>query len=294
MPIPILTKDNHFKFGYDYGWYRSRSHATERFTVAFDPTSRIVQDWQSECIATAGTIKDIAVAPIELLFSGGINSEIAARSFIAAGIPFIAHILRFSDGLNAHDIVHATRFCDAHGVAYKMHDLDILRFFEAELYDYAAVSQCISPQFCALMWLIDQLDGYIVVGAKQCDLVRRPSGHWALRESEAANAWYRYFLAVDRSGVPGFHQYTPELMLSYLLKFDGSDARHERRARYTGYELIMHQHAVHHAQLTLLYPQYDDACHIDFAFILDHLRGPFNRTRGCESPKRQPIVTGPC
>jgi hypothetical protein len=292
MPIQILTKDNHFKFGYDYDWYRCRLHKTERFTVAFAATARPIQDWPSECVATAGAIKDTAAdMPIELLFSGGINSEVVVRSFVAAGIPFTAHILRFGDEINAHDIVHNIQFCKAHGVCYKMHDLNILQFFEADLYDYAAVSQCVSPQVCVMMWLIDQLDGYVVMGSKP-NLVRRPSGRWALRESETANALYRYCLATDRPGVPGFHQYTPELMLSYLLdsishlRSDESCKNQielytrflERHSRYTGYELVMNQYEMHQAQLMLRYPQHDDACHMDVAFILDHLRGTLNHS----------------
>lgn len=288
------TEGDHFKFGFDYEWYVPRSDASQRYTVAFGAASRPPLDWRSECIIAARKIADAADAPIDLLFSGGIDSEVAAQAFVAAGVPFTAHVLRFADHLNWHDIQYAVAFCEATGVPYRLHDLDILAFFEADLYSYARLSHSVSPQLCATMWLVDQLDGYPVFGQGEPLLVRRPNQRWALRESEKINAWYRYYVCRGRSGVPGFHQYTPEQMLSFLLEFVdhpmlaaksgklssatsklGMYTRHfplTVREKYTGYEKIMQHDAVHRQCLKQLFPHHDDVCHMDFAFVLDHFQ----------------------
>ena len=291
--IPLLTENNHFKFGYDHQWFVPRSDASERYTVAFGTVSRQVFDWRTECLIAATKIADAADGPIDLLLSGGIDSEVAAQSFLAAGIPFTAHTLRFADGLNWHDIQFAVRFCATHKVAHVLHDLDIRQFLADEMYRYASITQSVSPQLAAAMWLIDRLDGYPVLGQGEPLLVRRPSGRWALRESEKINAWYRFFVVRGRAGVPGFHTYTPEQMLSYLLSFNGHPmlapdsgklssltskpsmyTKHfalEAREKFTGYEKIMDLDAIHRAKLKELFPWHDDACHMDYSFIQDHL-----------------------
>lgn len=293
--IPLLTENNHFKFGYDYRWFEPRTDAKQRYTVAFGTARRPVFDWRTECIIAARTIAEVADGPIDLLLSGGIDSEVAAQSFLLAGIPFTAHILRFADGINWHDIQYAVQFCQSRYLPYVLHDLDILKFLAGDMYRYAAATQSVSPQLCAVMWLVDRLDGYPVLGQGEPLLVRRPNGHWALRESEKINAWYRHFIVNDRAGVPGFHQYCPEQMLSYLQSFvdhpmlaatsgklssltskPSMYSQHfvfTAREKFTGYEKIMEQDAIHRAKLNELFPWHDDACHMDYEFILGHLAG---------------------
>jgi hypothetical protein len=291
--IRLLTENNHFRFGYDHRWFEPRTDASQRYTVAFGRTRRQVFDWRTECIIAACTIAEVADGPIDLLLSGGIDSEVAAQAFLLAGIPFTAHILRFADGINWHDIQYAVRFCEAHDVPHVLHDIDILKFLENDMYRYASQTQSVSPQLCATMWLIDRLDGYPVLGQGEPLLVRQ-NGQWSLRESEKINAWYRFFMVNDRAGVPGFHQFTPEQVLSYLLSFSDHPmlapdsgklssltskpsmySKHfvlEPREKYTGYEMIMDADAIHRAKLKELFPSHDDAYHIDYGVILDYLR----------------------
>jgi hypothetical protein len=97
------------------------------------------------------------------------------------------------------------------------------------------------------------------------------------------NGGYRFYLLRDRAGVPAFHQYTPEQVLSYLrdpfvvemmattaeLSNDHWKLEHYRRyfdlaerPKYTGYEKIMneihyyrrqHLHAFPHAHSFVLF-----------------------------------------
>jgi hypothetical protein len=98
---------------------------------------------------------------------------------------------------------------------------------------------------------------------------------WALQESESVNSWYRHFLRTNRHGVPAFHQYTPEQILSYLRDpyvvemMATSDAlnnetwklphyqRHfdlQQRPKFTGYEPIMQETAPLRIQHSRAFP----------------------------------------
>ena len=192
-------------------------------------------DFGTASIRAARLIGDTADAPIHVLFSGGVDSEVAMLSFLSAKVPITAAIMRFKDDLNAHDIGFAIRFCERYHVPYRLYDLDILKFMDERLLDYTVPTRCNAPMMAATMWLVDQIDGYPVLGQGEC-LMLRPQrrrrlkhariasyqdvifdeNRWALQESETCNGWYRHFLLRNRNGVPGFHQYTPEQILSYV------------------------------------------------------------------------------
>jgi hypothetical protein len=234
--IPTLTKNNYFKFGYNNEWFRLRQSPDEVFTVDFDRCTRMPKDWRTETIQAARDIYDSTDLPIQVMFSGGIDSEVVVQAFQAAGVPFSCAIMRFNKGYNQHDIKFAIDYCTTHSIPKQMYELDLDDFYEGgRLLEYAdAVKACSSHQ-CVTMWLADQLDGYPVIGQGEGYLSRIDheataklredpmSGddyvlmdRWQYREKERMAAWYRFFLLRERDGAPGFHQYTPEQLLSYI------------------------------------------------------------------------------
>lgn len=272
-----LTHNNHFKFGYNEEWYRSRQCKEDVFTVQFGHCSRTPNSFRYESIEAARLIGENAT-DIQVLYSGGLDSEACMLSFMAAKVPIKAAIMRFNSNLNEHDIVYAVRFCERNRVPYILYDIDILDFLENTAIDYMEATHCTSPMTAATMWLSDQIamrDGYPVFGQGECYLLKptvtkrvkeaRVSSYqnkefsvddWALQESEMMNGWYRHFMSKNIDGVPGFHQYTPEQIYSYItdinvVKLVNSDAtssvqdkfniyqRHFDmcpRQKYTGYE----------------------------------------------------------
>ena len=269
-----LTHKNHFKFGYNEEWFRSRQNAEDVYTVKFGRCKRKPKDFRTESMKAAQLIGENS-DHIHVLYSGGVDSEVAMLSFMVAKIPVTAAIMRFDNNYNAHDITYAVRFCERNQVSYKLYDINIVKFLENKALDYMVATKCTSPMTAATMWLVDQIQGYPVIGQGECYLIKpnhitrvkeaRVTSYqdkefadddWALQESEMMNAWYRHFLLKNRNGVPGFHQYTPEQILSYItdanvvamMKSDNKSSdtsklsiyqRHfdlASRMKYTGYE----------------------------------------------------------
>lgn len=229
QPLPILTHKNHFQFGYDGQAFHFRKNPDQQWFVSYGACSSKPLDFKKECLRTAELIKQQAKAPVHVMFSGGVDSEVALRSFVEAGIPVTAAILRFKNDLNIHDISWAVLTCEALKVPYRFYELDVLDFWKNRIFDYAEKTYCVTPQLLPTMWLADQIDGYPVMGSGECLFVKEvPVGYqpgispyeksdWFLWEKEKIASWYRHFMIYQRDACPGFFQYTPEIMLSYLL-----------------------------------------------------------------------------
>jgi hypothetical protein len=234
-----LTRGNHFKFGYDEEWFVDRKRPEDVWTVAYGRCTRPVLDWRAECIATARLIRESTNLDLWVLYSGGIDSEVVLQAFKFAGIPINAAITCFENDLNRHDVRLAVKFCETHAIPYKLLRLDIEKFVASgDAMAYAERTRCTHPCFPRTMWAMDQVDGYPILGSGECYLVKTnaegvpsswleedcarittpplPPATWALSEKEQVAAWHRHLQVNNRSGCPGFFQYTPEVMVAFL------------------------------------------------------------------------------
>lgn len=285
---PLLSFSNHFEFGFNGAPFTFRKAGSDRWFARYGRCSRMPGTFREECLSAARLIRDSTQLPIDILFSGGVDSEVALRSFLEAGIKVRVLSLRFSGGLNAHDIEWVEKSCSKLGVQPKFVELDLLKFWETTAIAYADRTQCVSPQLLSTMWLADQTDGYCVLGSGENFIVKRvpPTyvpGHspylrstWDLFEKEKIAAWYRHFIVQGRDAAPGFFQYTPELILSWFTDEMGCDLwndripgklnsvssklpmylRHfaiEERPKFTGFESVQPEDAVFRRELRKKY-----------------------------------------
>lgn len=242
--IAPLSYNNTFKYGYNGQWFNFRSSPDDIWKAEYSPISRPVYDFRTECVNTAKLIRDNTPLPIDVTFSGGSDSEAMIESFLEAGIKFNTIIMKFKDDLNAHDIKYAFEWCSNHNIEPTVIDFDVRSFFENDAWDYADKIYCVNPLILPHCWLINQLDGYIVIGSGDIILAkntyvpendpnvswieRRNMGwdwndtswiydqKWYLREGEAISATHRHFMINNRPGCPAFYQFNPEIMLSHM------------------------------------------------------------------------------
>ena len=227
------TDKNFIQFGYNSKHFVYRSSPSDKFFVQYGKVRRKVKSFKEELIITAQLIKEQSKAlPLWILFSGGLDSEIALRSFIEAGIPVNVAIARFKKGLNEHDIRYAVDFCDSNKISFKFFDIDVESFWKNQLEDYALPISCISPQFPVIMWLIDQIDGLPIISSGDSFLSRLPNTNdFYFYEREKYFSYYFHLMRRERPGVPAFLQYSPELLLSFLI-----DPELERHIQYLSKE----------------------------------------------------------
>ena len=93
-----FTHNNHFKWGYNKRWFTERVKQQDRFTVMFGACEREPMSFKEECFDVARKIDNYAYmmgTSIELMFSGGSESEVMLRSFIEQDIKVNVNIMTY-------------------------------------------------------------------------------------------------------------------------------------------------------------------------------------------------------
>ncbi len=224
-----LSYQNQFQFGYNREAFNFRKTPDDVWWVDYGKCHRPTLSFREECFKTAKLIEANAQGEIVLLLSGGIDSEVMLQSFLHEKIKFKVAIMQFENDLNEHDVHFAKRHCDKYSIKPYIFKLDLVKFWHDNLFTYADPVYSVSPQVLPHMWLVDQIDGYPVMGSGECLLVKRrpfdyipgvsPYEHddWRLFEKEKIASWYRHLIVRDREGCMGFFQYNPEIILSFLV-----------------------------------------------------------------------------
>ena len=217
------------KFGYngDLNSDRNRKSISDKWFYAYpDKLSRKPLPFLEECILTAKIIRDNTSLPIHVLLSGGHDSVGVAESFRLAKIPFRAAIAVFDKGLNHHDIIYAFDYCKKFSIPYDTYNLNVEKFWENDLLYYAEPVQCRSPQWLVQNWLIDQVDGYPVLGNGEPWTYKGINPflidqniigtEFMREEAEATQFNEKWLIHKSRDGCGKFYKYTKELKVSGL------------------------------------------------------------------------------
>ena len=174
---------------------------------------------KEELFIAAEMIADIE-SEISILMSGGLDSEIIAKTFKERGIKFTAYTYRFKNNLNYHDISYAISWCKENNIKHEIIDVDVVKWLENDLYDYAFPLKSISPQISMHHWMIDQTPGYVILGdgrisPRRNKLRQNKKGIFmeSYGEKFSTLMWMAY---KQRRGAPKFYRYTPELEAAYM------------------------------------------------------------------------------
>ena len=198
-----------------------RSHGQQQFGVTVTPTDRPVLDLKTECRLACESIRDTFPGePLCVLFSGGSESEITVRSFLAAGIPIEVYIARYEDNINIYDVSHAVVICESLGVDYKIIDFAVQRFFRNDAAAYSTASQCVIPPLLVQMPLCELVDGIPIMGGGEIAVHRTTSdyaqqGTWLIEEWEYNWAWSRYFRLRQRPAVVDWCRWRPTQFMAW-------------------------------------------------------------------------------
>jgi len=278
----FTTYKNHYKFGYDdINDFSFRENNYQKYTVEFGRASKVQTVKQASIDAARQIYRDADGDTIYISYSGGIDSEFIVYAFLEAGVPFEAIISRFKDGLNEYDYNYAEKFCRNHNVKLNVFDVDIKKFLETEMMDYAIATKVCSPQFPFHMHLWDAFDGFIVAGHELQFRRIAPGKDFFLKAQEKEDSVHRYNIWRNRNACPAFFFYTPELALSFILHsemtklfafgkafqtaYSGMESKArvyescfdiEKRESCTGFEKIMDLDAKYRATLEDMFGTY--------------------------------------
>lgn len=104
----------------------------------------------------------------ELLYSGGLDSEVTLMTCVRNKIPVRAITAKYiADGItiNTYDLYYAEKFCREHNVEHKVIELDIKKFFESGEYgDYIWPYRIVQSHVAIHFWLMEQCSEFPIIG----------------------------------------------------------------------------------------------------------------------------------
>lgn len=304
------TFENHFQFGYLNGsTFSNRVSPGDTFVASYGKCRTQISSWREANRQACIDIAQKSSSQIYILFSGGTDSEICIRSFIEAEIPFKIATLRFTHGLNSHDLYYVEKLKQELNLPVSYFDLDILDFWESnDFYNLVDRIQCVSPILACHLWLADQLDGLPIIAQGEPHLKKEiPSdyipGHspylpskWNLLESERLCSLYKHFSLQGRPAIPGFFQFLPEQIYTYLTanpllqdlvqnkvigKLGTRSSKNlmaqqfypelTPRQKFTGYEKIEEQHDKKRSELASRFPDSDQVFSFEYNELVKNL-----------------------
>jgi hypothetical protein len=201
-----LTKNNHVQFGWN---------SSKEYWIRFGKANQTLS-WREECIKAAEHIVSVNAHPV-LCFGGGIDAEVAFHSLIQTGVKFEVAICEFTHQLNMHDIQWAQKICKDYGIKFHSYKLDILEFFEHDLYAYAEKYECASSHAPWHAWLAEQVNGNPIFAGGDLNIFRyEGEKQMRVKFSPHSTVVARCLENQKKQGQPYFFLHTPEMMYSYL------------------------------------------------------------------------------
>jgi hypothetical protein len=105
---------------------------------------------------------------VEVLYSGGLDSELTLLSCIINKIPVIAMtlLIKINDMIiNTHDLYYAEKFCRENNITHKIVELNADIFFQnGEHLSYLKPYYIIEPHVATHLWLIEQCSHFPIIG----------------------------------------------------------------------------------------------------------------------------------
>jgi hypothetical protein len=141
-------------------------------------------------------------SPVELLYSGGLDSELVLMSLLKNKIPVEAMTMVITIKgaiLNVVDLYYSEKFCRENNVKQNLFYFDAIDFYESGKYlEYALPFSIVEPHVPSHMWLIEQCHNYPIIGG---------DWPWLQVEKKVLSpfklAFSSYERFMDSKGIPG-------------------------------------------------------------------------------------------
>jgi hypothetical protein len=147
-----------------------------KHTLTFGPNSNTftleLLDVESRGVSTIHDAFEMHLSganlPIEVLYSGGVDSECIIKVCLDRNIPVKAVTLRLLIGgatINPRDMYYAEKFCREHGVQHNIVDLNTDIFYNnGDHIPYMDSYRLLRFPTASILWLLEQCSSFPVVG----------------------------------------------------------------------------------------------------------------------------------
>lgn len=170
--ISSLVPHNHMLVTWGSGINEYRGHSLNTETHTYNTS---LQDVETSDLTDINQLFNEVLTvrqtkTVEVLYSGGMDSECVLRSCIINKIPVRAITMRLLVNdypINTHDLYYSEKFCREQGIVQKLIDLHVDKFFEGgDHLKYLRPYAITEPHVATHFWLFEQCAGYPVLGGE--------------------------------------------------------------------------------------------------------------------------------
>lgn len=155
-------------------WYTGHNDY-RKLTVDEGSTNTFTMELRDVETVTYNTVQEAytehlksALLPVEVLYSGGLDSESAIVGCLQNNIPVVAVSMRLlfrGNPINVHDLYYSEKFCRNHGVKQYHFDLNLDSFFgNGDHTKYMEPYNLFEPNTPTQMWLVEQCHSFPIIG----------------------------------------------------------------------------------------------------------------------------------
>lgn len=192
-----------------------KTRPDSKFELKVIPTiQRPIKSYKEELLANTRLIRDSFSEPFDLLFSGGVDSEIILRCNLELGIPVNVFIFRYENRYNLRDVTHALRICDELNVTPTVIDFNLKKFFENDAYDIWKIGHFKPAGRLPHMKMIEYLDNFPIMGDGD-PVWKFSNGQWRLELDETSHSQSIYSKSIQRPMIADWYEYSPEVIVSH-------------------------------------------------------------------------------
>lgn len=213
----MFSDNNHWRFGWGRKKLYNFDEQDQPLWVTFGPCNAPPKAFNIEMANAAKKMANAATKPIYVAMSGGIDSELVARTMLQEKIPFTPLILKYDNDVNKMDIAYAFEFCKQHNLTPEVPTLDIVAFFQESVNTPYILANCAHIMHMHIMRYVAKLGGMAVIGVGE-QRYEKSDGKVFIPVPIERIAVTHFMQAEQVEGVSAFYCYTPELMLSILLE----------------------------------------------------------------------------
>jgi len=215
-----MFKNDWFSWAYDGVTYGTKNSPFAIWDISIKKTiTSLANSFKEELLLNAKLIKDNSSLPLDILFSGGLDSEIVIRCYHELQIPVNIFIFKYENDYNIRDYTSAIRICNELNLNYKVIDFNLKKFVENDAYDYWKMTYAGNIGRLTGMKMTEYLDNTPVI----CDgiiasgnQVKTVNGTWKIIFMELESHDTCYFKNSGREVIPNWFDYSPEVTVSFL------------------------------------------------------------------------------
>jgi hypothetical protein len=156
-------KDNYVKHTHIVNDDKTQSYELEFLDVPYDPNITLFDEFK-ENVSHRNT------KMVEVLYSGGMDSELVLYGLLDRGVPVQAITMRIKAHgmvLNTHDLYYAEKFCRERNIKQVVIDLEADKFFEnGDHLQYLSPYKISQAHVATHYWLLEQCSGFPVFGGE--------------------------------------------------------------------------------------------------------------------------------